>query len=212
MANQGNKFPVPAPPGLDFFALCCDFLMNLVGVVLHFEQAIKGWLQFLFNWQRNLWSAARLKYSNNNQSRNHQDQEWRHNLLLAITPEKGVTLFAGKQKSKWWAICFFWFAMRSSHETLYLISTQGVTESRGALSLDLYSVDTICSDILSILKNPIGQNQEIIQSHLDFTIFLDLSCFQVVTEWVNINSSNLLKNSSRASRICRWVFANYFKT
>ena len=72
--------------------------------------------------------------------------------------------------------------MRSSHETLYLISTQGVTESRGALSLDLYSVDTICSDILSILKNPIGQNQEIIQSHLDFTIFLDLSCFQVVTE------------------------------
>ena len=69
-----------------------------------------------------------LKYSNNNQSRNHQDQEWRHNLLLAITPEKGVTLFAGKQKSKWWAICFFWFAMRSSHETLYLISTQGVTE------------------------------------------------------------------------------------
>ena len=103
MANQGNKFPVSAPPGLDFFALCCDFLMNLVGVVLHFEQAIKGWLQFLFNWQRNLWSAARLKYSNNNQSRNHQDQEWRHNLLLAITPEKGVTLFAGKQKIKWWA-------------------------------------------------------------------------------------------------------------
>ena len=46
--------------------------------------------------------------------------------------------------------------------------------SHGALSLALSSVDTICSDILSIFKNPIGQKQEITQSSWFYNLFRSL--------------------------------------